>query len=200
LGSVELAENCSGQSAAIVNLAGHSCHGPGELSGLRLFSVIPDVCPGKRQMGKELTMEIRCPNCGWTSEMSAEAISAAIAAAEQKQANHHIEHCPRCQWVIRVPLEELRVTAPPLPAFEVPVEAVPVEAVPVMAVAKKPRAARKPAAKRKAKPKAAPKKAAKKKAPAKKTVKKTPAKKARPKVKAAPKKTQTRKAKPKAKK
>ena len=128
-------------------------------------------------------MEIRCPNCGWTSEMAVEAVSAAIAAAEQKQANHHIEQCPRCQWVIRVPLEELRVTAAPVPAFEVPVEAAVAEAVPVMAVIKKPRAARKPAAKPKAKPKAAPKKAAAKKAPAKKTAKKAPAKKAKPKAK-----------------
>ena len=135
-------------------------------------------------------MEIRCPNCGWTSEMSTEAVSAAVAAAEQKQANHHIEHCPRCQWVIRVPLEELRVTAAPVPAFEAPVEVAVAEAVPVMAVAKKPRAARKPAAKPRAKAKAAPKKAA-----AKKAVKKTPAKKAKPKAKAAPKKV-----KPKAKK
>ena len=127
-------------------------------------------------------MEIRCPNCGWTSEMAAEAVSAAIAAAEQRQANHHIEHCPRCQWVIRVPLEELRVTAAPLPAFEVPVEAALVEAVPV-ALAKKPRAARKPVAKRKAKAKVAPKKAAAKKAPAKKAVKKTRARKAKPKAK-----------------
>ena len=131
--------------------------------------------------------------------MATEAVNAAIAAAEQKQANHHIEQCPRCQWVIRVPLEELRATAAPPPAFEVPVEAALVEAVPV-ALAKKPRAARKPVAKRKAKAKVAPKKAAAKKAPAKKAVKKTRARKAKPKAKAAPKKTQARKARPKAKK
>ena len=124
--------------------------------------------------------------------MAAEAVSAAIAAAEQRQANHHIEHCPRCQWVIRVPLEELRATAAPLPAFEVPVEAALVEAVPV-ALAKKPRAARKPVAKRKAKAKVAPKKAAAKKAPAKKA-------KAKASPKKAVKKTRARKAKPKVKK
>ncbi len=56
-------------------------------------------------------MEVRCPNCGWTSEMTPEAISTAIATAEQQGADHHIEHCPRCQWVIRVPLEELRAVA-----------------------------------------------------------------------------------------
>jgi len=137
-------------------------------------------------------MEIRCPNCGWTSEMAAEAVSAAIVAAEQKQANHHIEHCPQCQWVIRVPLEELSATAAPPPTPEVPVEAALVEVAPVAVPAKKPRAARKPAASPKAK--AAPKKA----------VKKTPAKKAKPKAKAAPKKavkkTPAKKAKPKAKK
>jgi len=110
--------------------------------------------------------------------LAAEAVGAAIAAAEQTQADHHVEHCPQCQWVIRVPLEELKAAAPapapealaePMVAFEAPVE-------PVAAPApKKPRAARKLAAKAKAAPK--------KKAPAKKAKAK-----AKPKAKAAPKK------------
>jgi hypothetical protein len=130
-------------------------------------------------------MEVRCPNCGWTSELTPEAISAAIAAAEQKQADYHIEHCPRCQWVIRVPLDELRAAAAaPTPVLESPAVPAPVEPV-AEPVPQLPPAAR--VLKRKhapAKPKAAAKKAPAKKAAAK--PKKTAAK-AKPKKAAKPK-------------
>ena len=82
-------------------------------------------------------MEIRCPNCGWTSEPAQETIAAAIAAAEQRQADHHIEHCPRCQWVIRVPLEELRAAAQ-APALSLAVSAEAVAAPEAMPAPPKP--------------------------------------------------------------
>ena len=45
---------------------------------------------------------IRCPNCAWTSELALDAIAQAVAEADRLQATHHVEHCPRCQWVIRI--------------------------------------------------------------------------------------------------
>ncbi len=104
-------------------------------------------------------MEIKCPNCGWKSSLTPEQLTAAMGAAAQKQAEYHLEHCPQCQWVIRVPVAGIQVALPnPKPV-------------------KKP-AAKKPAAK-KLKPTV--KKATAKKAPAKKpAVKKKPAAKKKP--------------------
>jgi hypothetical protein len=53
-------------------------------------------------------VKLHCPNCGTDFELTAETVGAAIAAAEQHQGDHHIEHCPQCQWDVRVPLAELR--------------------------------------------------------------------------------------------
>ena len=109
-------------------------------------------------------MVVKCPNCGWSEELAAEAVQAALAAAAEKQADHHIVHCPTCQWVIRVSLDELKAVAPVEPAAPEVVPfgvTAPVEEAPAVAALapKKPRAARKPAAK-----KAPAKKAAKPKA------------------------------------
>ena len=50
--------------------------------------------------------ELHCPNCGWTSTMTPEAEAAAVAEAAKLNATQHVEQCPRCQWVMRVPVSE----------------------------------------------------------------------------------------------
>lgn len=51
----------------------------------------------------------QCPNCGWAGQLTDEAQAAAVIEADKIQATHHIEHCPRCQWVVRLPIDLLRV-------------------------------------------------------------------------------------------
>ena len=51
----------------------------------------------------------QCPNCGWAGQLTDEAQAAAVVEADKIQATHHIEHCPRCQWVVRLPIDLLRV-------------------------------------------------------------------------------------------
>lgn len=53
----------------------------------------------------------QCPNCGWAGQLTDEAQAAAVIEADKIQATHHIEHCPRCQWVVRLPIDLLRVEA-----------------------------------------------------------------------------------------
>ena len=59
----------------------------------------------------------QCPNCGWAGQLTDEAQAAAVVEADKIQATHHIEHCPRCQWVVRLPIDLLRV-AVALPAVK----------------------------------------------------------------------------------
>ena len=137
--------------------------------------------------------ELHCPNCGWSAPMTAEAEAAAVTEAARANATHHVESCPRCQWVMRVPVAALQAApelltppqAPLLLETETPQGLLPpaVEAeAPVVAkktsatkkiVAKKP-AAKKPAAKKPATKKPAAKKPAAKKPVAKKPVAKKP--------------------------
>jgi hypothetical protein len=58
--------------------------------------------------------ELRCPNCGWTSTLTGEAETAAVAEAVNLNATHHVAQCPRCQWVMRVPVAALQAAAPVL--------------------------------------------------------------------------------------
>jgi hypothetical protein len=122
--------------------------------------------------------ELRCPNCGWTSTLTGEAEAAAVAGAAKLNATHHAALCPRCQWVMRVPVAAPVAAAPGLLAPpEVPLlletERPPLE---LSAPAAKPRAVkrssttRQPAAK-----KTVAKKPAVKEPTAKKPVAKKPA-------------------------
>jgi hypothetical protein len=118
--------------------------------------------------------------------MTPEAQAAAVAAADQLGATHHVEHCPRCQWVIRVPVDALRTSAAETPA-EAPMLLATPEApllleaalpAPETATARKPAAKKAVTKKKPAARKAVVKKSAAKKAPAKKAAAKKPAKKA----------------------
>jgi hypothetical protein len=103
-------------------------------------------------------------------------ITAALAEADRLQAAYHVEHCPRCQWVIRVAVDGLRaaaptalLTAPSKPGLPPGAKKSAARKAPARAsVAKKP-AAKKPAAKKVAAKKPAAKKPAGKKPAAKKT-------------------------------
>jgi hypothetical protein len=99
----------------------------------------------------------QCPNCGWAGQLTDEAQAAAVTEADKVQATHHIEHCPRCQWVVRMPVDLLRV------AMVVPVAKKPAvkKSAPKKKVVKKP--IKKVAAKQTAKKPAAKKAAAKRK-------------------------------------
>ena len=133
--------------------------------------------------------ELHCPNCGWTSQMTDEAQAAAVAEADQLGATYHIEACPRCQWVMRVPVAELR--AVPVEASpEMPV-LLPAPETPLLLEAEKPAPKKKaPARKPAARKVTTKKKPAAKKAGTKKPISKKPvAKKAAAKKPAARKST-----------
>jgi hypothetical protein len=102
----------------------------------------------------------QCPNCGWAGQLTDEAQAAAVTEADKVQATHHIEHCPRCQWVVRIPIDLLRVVVT-VPAAKKPA---------VKKVAPKKKIAKQPAKKVAAKKPAAKKPIAKKKPAAKKPV------------------------------
>jgi hypothetical protein len=58
--------------------------------------------------------EMHCPNCGWTSTLTIEAEAAAVAEAAKLNATHHVTQCPRCQWVMRMPVAALQAETPAL--------------------------------------------------------------------------------------
>ena len=55
--------------------------------------------------------ELRCPNCGWTSTLTVEAEATVVAEAAEVNATHHVTQCPRCQWVMRIPIAALHAAA-----------------------------------------------------------------------------------------
>ena len=120
--------------------------------------------------------ELRCPNCGWSAIMSDEQVAAAVAEADRLKATHHIEHCPRCQWVIRMPVSSLREAAPVVLLAGPEAPSLLGEGKPATQARKA--AAKKPAAKKAATRKSAAKKSAAKKPAAKKSAaRKAPARK-----------------------
>jgi len=58
-------------------------------------------------------MNMRCYRCGWSFSLSREAVGAALANASAPGAKHHVEHCPRCRQVLKIPLDQLKRSLPP---------------------------------------------------------------------------------------
>lgn len=59
-------------------------------------------------------MNTRCYRCGWNFSMSREAIEMAVAnAAHDPKQRVHVEHCPKCRQVIKIPIQQLRRALPP---------------------------------------------------------------------------------------
>lgn len=56
-------------------------------------------------------MNTRCYRCGWSFSLSREVIENAVANAGND--NIHVEHCPRCRQVIKIPIQQLRRALPP---------------------------------------------------------------------------------------
>jgi len=54
----------------------------------------------------------RCQYCGWAFQMSSEAVASALAAADEANARHHLEHCPRCRKALKIPVDQLRRHVP----------------------------------------------------------------------------------------
>ena len=54
----------------------------------------------------------RCQYCGWAFQMSSEAVASALAAADEANARHHVEHCPRCRKALKIPVDQLRRHVP----------------------------------------------------------------------------------------
>ena len=54
----------------------------------------------------------RCQYCSWAFQLSSDAVTAALAAADATQARHHVEHCPRCRKALKIPIDQLRHHAP----------------------------------------------------------------------------------------
>lgn len=57
-------------------------------------------------------MNTRCYNCGRSFTLNRDAIEAAVAAALAAQEKTHVEHCPHCRRVIKIPVEQLRRALP----------------------------------------------------------------------------------------
>ncbi len=53
-------------------------------------------------------MNTRCHHCGWSFSLSREATETAVAAALAANEKMHVEHCPRCRKVIKIPVTQLR--------------------------------------------------------------------------------------------
>src|SRR5688572_12291507 len=70
-------------------------------------------------------MNTRCHYCGWSFSLSRDALEAAVSAALAANEKTHVEHCPRCRRVIKLPVEQLRRG---LPVGWTPTEAEPAEA------------------------------------------------------------------------
>jgi len=54
----------------------------------------------------------RCQYCGWAFQMSSEAVASALATADETDARHHVEHCPRCRKALKIPVDQLRRHVP----------------------------------------------------------------------------------------
>jgi hypothetical protein len=108
-------------------------------------------------------------------------ITTALAEADRLQAAYHVEHCPRCQWVIRLAVDGLRaaapaslLAAPPRPALLPEAKKSTARKAPAKAAAAKKPAAKKPVAKKAAAKKPAVKKPAANKPAVKKPAAKKP--------------------------
>jgi hypothetical protein len=57
-------------------------------------------------------MNTRCYNCGRSFTLNRDAIEAAVVAALSAHEKTHVEHCPHCRRVIKIPVEQLRRALP----------------------------------------------------------------------------------------
>lgn len=56
-------------------------------------------------------MNTRCFRCGWSFSLSRETIENAVANAGTEKI--HVEYCPRCRQVIKIPIQQLKRALPP---------------------------------------------------------------------------------------
>jgi hypothetical protein len=58
-------------------------------------------------------LNARCFRCGWSFTLSREMIAAALTSAAGTGDRYHVEHCPRCRQVIKIPMDQLKRAVPP---------------------------------------------------------------------------------------
>lgn len=89
-------------------------------------------------------MNTRCHYCGWSFSLSRDALEAAVSVALAANEKMHMEHCPRCRRVIKLPVAQLRRALPanwsPAEAPAAPAEPEPVAEVTAPEVAETPEA------------------------------------------------------------
>jgi phage FluMu protein Com len=59
-------------------------------------------------------MQLRCYRCGWSFAIKKEEIAFAIEALEESGGVHYDVRCPRCRHTNKIPLEQLKRSAPPV--------------------------------------------------------------------------------------
>lgn len=57
-------------------------------------------------------MQLRCYRCGWSFAIKKEEIVFAIEALEDSGGVHYDIRCPRCRHTNKIPLEQLKRSAP----------------------------------------------------------------------------------------
>ncbi len=57
-------------------------------------------------------MQLRCYRCGWSFAIKKEEIAFAIEALEESGGVHYDIRCPRCRHTNKIPLEQLKRSAP----------------------------------------------------------------------------------------
>jgi hypothetical protein len=58
-------------------------------------------------------MQVTCQWCGHRYTMKRDALAYAVAAAQAANAKHHVENCPKCRKVMKIPVAELKRHLPP---------------------------------------------------------------------------------------
>jgi hypothetical protein len=67
---------------------------------------------------KELTMQVRCQRCGWSSNLSRDFMIAAVEEAKEKKLKYCQVECAKCRHGIKVPIRQLRRFVPRTPKEE----------------------------------------------------------------------------------
>ena len=57
-------------------------------------------------------MRVRCQRCGYTFTLGREAVVAALEQVKESKASHYNFDCPKCRRRIKVPVKNLRRSAP----------------------------------------------------------------------------------------
>lgn len=57
-------------------------------------------------------MNVRCPFCRTSFNLSREAVAQAVAEADEKRQKHHVVECIKCRKAIKVSVKQMRRFVP----------------------------------------------------------------------------------------